>query len=419
MRSHDLAQDSGCVCLNDVPPPSATRDGDDDDDWIAPLTFTKRKRHEISITNSDLTPALGMSWDEAGGIHHSENTNRQSGGRRSRSVSSSFDWFGQGNEISGRAFVNLGGVGGSKVEQKRLSGWTLQLTAQIEEEENEGASTTSPSFVLPPAAIATKEIEADGYKAIWNQTFQIDVPSTMQPVVLRVDLHARVNGRLARIASARAPLAEMLGNVTGSAMHSVALRRFSLSEIDADWARLLGESSSDDLDDPYFGDGKEEPGPAPAPISRKASLPLSSSIPGRLTSPSRSLSKLGFRGGEFSQSLFVACASLPDVIEVGVAAAKNPKRILPVEVSDCNERSHERNLFGSLPCWSSDDGRDVACDLCSQRVTAPRNPATSHADRLSSRRVSPCRDHPSPPFSTHAPRRSGTSSRSRSMSSCG
>ena len=256
-------------------------------------------------------------------------------GRRSRASTTSFDWFGRlantKNSVVGSAFINLGGVGGPKAAQKQLNGWTLRLSAQFEEddEEEEVKSPVNASGLLLPAAMTTKEIEADGHKCIWNRTFRVDIPETTLPMSLRVDLHARVDGQLVRVASARIPVSELFGTTTGGMMRSVELHRFAPDQIALEQAYLLGvqaggkplesmlqQSPLSRRDGPRPADGG---GPSSKTLTRRLSTQMSAF--GVASSPTSG-----------SGSQFWACAALPGVIEVGVAAATDPKRILPVEV---------------------------------------------------------------------------------------
>ena len=272
-------------------------------------------------------------------------------------MSTSLDWFGSRgipknspkNIVVGPVFINLGGVGGSRAAQKQLSGWTLRLSAQFEEDDDDDdvKSPTSASGLLLPATMITKEIEANGHKCIWNRTFCDHIPEAPKPLSLRVDLHARVDGQFVRVASARVPLSELFGGVMGDGtMRSVELHRFAPDRVALEQAYLLGiqageqplegavlqKSSIGRCDDPRPADGGGGATPSKTMVSRLSSFGAGSPTAG-----------------------FAACAALPSVIEVGVTAATDPKRILPVEVSwlllimvTCDVRKRSASLHNEV-----------------------------------------------------------------------
>ena len=197
----------------------------------------------------------------------SPNTTR---GRRTRGASLSWDFFSRGGKSSdgggsphadGGAvlaspsplvpiFFNLGGVGGQQGQRQNLAvaGCVLQLSAQCEygdaaadagrggdaraikpaprksddsfldwhdTEPHHPAAKLLLTTISSPLVMATKEIEADGYKCIWNQTFHIELPSDAltTTAMLRIDLSARAHhGGLVRAASGRVALSEVRGN---------------------------------------------------------------------------------------------------------------------------------------------------------------------------------------------------------------
>ena len=158
-------------------------------------------------------------------------------------------------------FVNLGGVGGQQGQRQKLAvaGCVLQLSAQCEygdaagvggRDGDTGATKPAPrksddSFmdwhdtqphhtaaklllttIASPLVMTTKEIEADGHKCIWNQTFRIELPCdalTTTATTLRIDLSARAHhGGLVRAASGRVALSEVrrIGREVGRARHA-------------------------------------------------------------------------------------------------------------------------------------------------------------------------------------------------------
>ena len=141
-------------------------------------------------------------------------------GRGSRGSQGSLDSPASRTVVS--VFVNLGGVGGDKAVQKHLSGSVLRLSEQCELNGGDdgragddgdggdggGGVGGGDSW---PILLATKEIEADGLKCIWNQTFRIELPhDALATAALRVDLAVRAQGgALVRAASARVPLPEV------------------------------------------------------------------------------------------------------------------------------------------------------------------------------------------------------------------
>jgi hypothetical protein len=311
-------------------------DGDDENECTTPRVYFKQKLPVATVP--ELESVAFAQPPSPTAPTASTPSSPKHRGRRSRASTTSFDWFGRRantkNSVFGSAFINLGGVGGPKAAQKQLNGWTLRLSAQFEEdeEEEEVKSPVNASGLLLPAAMTTKEIEADGHKCIWNRTFCVDIPETTLPMSLRVDLHARVDGQLVRVASARIPASELFGTTTGGMMRSVELHRFAPDQIALEQAYLLGvqaggqplesmlqHSPLSRRDDPRPADGGGGTTPQSKTLARRLSTQMSGF--GVASSPTAG-----------SGSPFWACAALPGVIEVGVAAATDPKRILPVEV---------------------------------------------------------------------------------------
>ena len=181
--------------------------------------------------------------------------------RRTRRASRSWDLFSGRSSDDGVGvpaspsplipiFVNLGGVGGQQGQRQKLAvaGCVLQLSAQCEygdaaadagrggdaraikpaprksddsfldwhdTEPHHPAAKLLLTTISSPLVMATKEIEADGYKCIWNQTFHIELPSDAltTTAMLRIDLSARAHhGGLVRAASGRVALSEVRGN---------------------------------------------------------------------------------------------------------------------------------------------------------------------------------------------------------------
>ena len=171
------------------------------------------------------------------------------------------------------------------------------------------------------------------------------------PLSLRVDLHARVDGQFVRVASARVPLSELFGGVMGDGiMRSVELHRFAPDQVALEQAHLLGiqageqpfegavlqKSSIGRCDDPRPVDGGGGATSSKAKVRRLSSFGSGSPTTGPAPQ-------------------FGACAALPSVIEVGVTAAMDPKRILPVEVSwlllimvTCDVRKQSASLHNEV-----------------------------------------------------------------------
>ena len=181
---------------------------------------------------------------------------------------------------------------------------------------------------LRPALITTNEVEADGHRCIWNQTFRFNVPAASggaqsacaAMALLRIDLHARVHGRgaLVRVASARVSLAELLASSSGD-MRFVELRRLSLEQL-ADENRDLAR-----------------PLPRRSP-SRRLLMPSTSELPIIPYHGRGSDGNDGACGGAGAVPA-PACAvtalhtAMPETVNVGVAAAHNPKAIAAIEAS--------------------------------------------------------------------------------------